>query len=105
MFYTSLALGSSLWFGCLVWALTVLGAQIYTSPLLCHILSLFSLFVLGQCSLKLCQSKEVLSISLNDLFPGYLTEVVGASTRSSTLQCIAWAMHASGLLIAVVSPN
>lgn len=55
---------------------TVLGAQIYTSLLLCHILSLFSLFVLDQCSLKLFQNKEVLSISLNDLFPGYLTEVV-----------------------------
>lgn len=81
----------------------MLGAQINTSPLLCHILSLFSLFVLGQCSLKLCQSKEVLSISLNELFPGYLTEIVGASTGSSALQCIAWATHALGLFVAVVS--
>lgn len=81
----------------------MLGAQIYTSPLLCRVLSLVSLFVLGQCSLKLCQSKEVLSVSLNYLFPGCLPEVVDASAGSSARQCIAWAMRASGLLVAIVS--
>lgn len=45
----------------------------------------------------------MLSVSLNDLFPGYLTEIIGASTGSSALQRIAWAVHASDLLVAVVS--
>lgn len=51
--------------------------------------------------MKPCQSKQVLSIDLNDLFPGCLTEVVGASIGSSALYCMVWTMHVSALLIVV----
>ena len=64
-------------------SLTALGAQTHTSPLLCHVWSAISLFDLSLCSLKPCQSKRVLSVGLNDLFPGCLAEGVGASIQSS----------------------
>lgn len=66
--------GQKPWIFLVIWLsgtgfLTVLGAQPYTSPLLCHVLSSISLFELGQCSLKLYQSKQVLSISLISWMP------------------------------------